>query len=299
MTTSPELSICILTYNRKNHLKRILNFAKNEYLNLTDKSKVEIIISDNCSSDGTKEIIDDFLKKEGLSDWKYNRNNENIGLIGNLLKAEELAAGKYLWWWGDDDRYKPGIMQAVLEHIESNPDYILLNHSASREPWDCHHFSSGLDLIKKQNLSILDIIRYSPGCIMFISSSIYKIEKLKKIHDIKYKVNLALPLLYGIYCANGNNNIIDRRVWIDDNYKDISWGSESFNLFNYHMPYYISMMPKLGYDKNESRDIYKSLYKGLWKRQLKYKLVTNAKKILETFNCLGLAKKVKSLIIKK
>lgn len=49
-TTSPELSICILTYNRKNHLKRILNFAKNEYLNLTDKSKVEIIISDNCSS---------------------------------------------------------------------------------------------------------------------------------------------------------------------------------------------------------------------------------------------------------
>lgn len=298
-TMIPELSICILTYNREKHLKNILSFARNEYNNLRDKLKVEIIISDNCSTDGSKEIIEEFINKNELFEWRYNRNRKNLGLIGNLLKGEELATGKYLWWWGDDDRYKPGIISAVLDHIESNPDYILLNHSASREPWDCHYFPSGLDLIKKLDLSIVDIIKYSPGCIMFISASIYRIEKLKKIHDIKYKINLALPLLYGIYCANANNNVIDKRVWIDDNYKDISWGSEASRLLYYDMPYYISMMPKLGYDKHESRSIYKCLYKGLRKKRLRYNLLTNLKIILEKINCLGLAKKAKSLIIKK
>ena len=159
----PELSICILTYNRENYLKNLLDFVKNEYLKLPDKSNVEIIITDNCSTDDSKKNIENFIKSNNLIEWKYNRNETNLGSLGNLLKAEELSTGKYLWWWGDDDRYKPGIMSAVLKHTESNPDYILLNHSASREPWDCQYFKSALDNSKELNLSILDIIKNSPG----------------------------------------------------------------------------------------------------------------------------------------
>lgn len=293
------LTICLLTYNRENHLRNVLEFLKEEYNSLENKSSVEIIISDNHSTDGTESFIKNFIKDNQLGDWLYNRNTENIGSIRNLLKGESLASGKYFWWWGDDDRYKPGILSTVLKHIASNPDYILLNHSASKEPWDCRYFSSAFDNIKKTNLRILDIIKSSPGCIMFISSSIYRMEKLKNLHKINYKINMALPLLYGIYCANSNNYILDWRVWVDDNYKDVSWGNEAFKVFNYYMPYYISMMPDLGYDKLESSIIYKHLYKGLRKKRIKYKLVTNIKKILEQLNCLDFAKKAKTVIIKK
>lgn len=275
-----KLSICLLTYNREKHLNRILNFLKDEYKSLEFKESVEIIISDNHSTDNTESIIRKFLDLNKLNYWIYKRNTENIGLLGNLLNGEKLANGEYLWWMGDDDYYKPGIINSILKHIKQDPDYIFLNYSYSKyKPWDGEIVKSVVDLVDSKNFKIEYLIKKHPGYIMFISSSIYKMELLKQLKNKKYKQNLALPLLYSLYCASKGNYIVDNKVWVDDNIKEISWSNKASQVFYFDVPYYISLMPQLGYNSKESKEIYDYLYKGIWKSRLKYQIIKILKKI--------------------
>lgn len=70
----PLLSICIPTYNRSKYLKKSLDsiVTQNEFLN----GSVEIVVSDNASTDDTKEIVKPYLEKYG--NIYYSRNVENV-----------------------------------------------------------------------------------------------------------------------------------------------------------------------------------------------------------------------------
>ena len=87
----PLLSICIPTYNRANVLKDNLDsLVRTEGFS----DEVEVIISDNCSTDETKQIGESFAKK--YSNIKYFRNNSNVGGCRNVLMSLEYASGSFL-----------------------------------------------------------------------------------------------------------------------------------------------------------------------------------------------------------
>lgn len=87
------LTIAIPTFNRSKLLKRTLETL---YSQLTDD--VEILVSDNASTDDTTEMIITYFPKV-----KYYRNEKNIGPDKNFLQCYKLATGKYIWLLGDDD----------------------------------------------------------------------------------------------------------------------------------------------------------------------------------------------------
>jgi glycosyltransferase involved in cell wall biosynthesis len=58
----------------------------------------ELLVSDNCSDDGSQEYY-----KTLLPDIRLNINTSNLGFQGNLIKIHTLAKGRYLWLLGDDD----------------------------------------------------------------------------------------------------------------------------------------------------------------------------------------------------
>ena len=58
----PVLSICIPTWNRSSFLRISLDSLFGQ-LNDIEKEDVEIFISDNCSSDATPNIIEEFIDK--------------------------------------------------------------------------------------------------------------------------------------------------------------------------------------------------------------------------------------------
>ncbi len=58
-------------------------------------SGVEIVVFDNCSTDNIPDII------------KYNRNDKNLGHDRNVMKCFEIAQGKFIHLFGDDDYYSP------------------------------------------------------------------------------------------------------------------------------------------------------------------------------------------------
>jgi glycosyltransferase involved in cell wall biosynthesis len=113
----PQVSIIIPTFNRKDMLKRNIDHAlKQDYPN------VEIIVSDDCSADGTDEMV----MKEYMNEKKvkYYRNEKNIGQTLNCQKAfYSLAKGKYCLFVNDDDYLiDPLYISKAVKALEDNSD---------------------------------------------------------------------------------------------------------------------------------------------------------------------------------
>jgi len=111
------LSIAIPTYNRANFLDQNLG-AIVQQLNAFLAENVEIIVSDNCSSDRTFETVDRYIKS-GLQ-IKYIRNERNLGWARNFTQCFKMAKGKYVLLLGDDDQIAPGGLKTLLGYINSS-----------------------------------------------------------------------------------------------------------------------------------------------------------------------------------
>jgi abequosyltransferase len=89
---------------------------------------VELIVSDNCSPDGTPDVTArwaDALRTQGV-EARFVRNAQNVGAIRNIAGCIEAARGSHVWIVGDDDTIDPGALAFVLDTIEANPDLALL-----------------------------------------------------------------------------------------------------------------------------------------------------------------------------
>lgn len=91
MQNKPLVSVCIPVYNsKKTFLKSINSILNQSYKNL------EIIISDNNSSDGTFELCEKIKKKDKRV--KVFRQKTNIDVIENFKFVQSKAKGKFFMW---------------------------------------------------------------------------------------------------------------------------------------------------------------------------------------------------------
>jgi glycosyltransferase involved in cell wall biosynthesis len=106
------LSICIPTFNRSSYLNINLQYLSSQ----PDINQVQIVISDNCSTDDTKSVVD----KYNNLNIKYSKNKENFGLCDNIDLAINQADGKYVWLMGDDDVLMNNSIPYVLKLLTSD-----------------------------------------------------------------------------------------------------------------------------------------------------------------------------------
>ena len=99
MENIPLISILIPTYNRSNYLKECLDSIL--CLDWFNENDIEIIISDNCSTDDTENIVKN-LKKNNII---YYKNNKNIWGYKNVDKICQLKKWKYFIFISDDDKF--------------------------------------------------------------------------------------------------------------------------------------------------------------------------------------------------
>ncbi|CAH1218390.1 2,3,4,5-tetrahydropyridine-2,6-dicarboxylate N-acetyltransferase [Paenibacillus plantiphilus] len=111
----PLLSICIPTFNRAKDLERCLYSI---YSQIGDCSLIEVIVSDNASSDGTEEVIRKYGKIH--SSLRYWRNESNIGAERNILKLLDEARGIYVKLQGDDDFFVDFSVLSLLNIVQTN-----------------------------------------------------------------------------------------------------------------------------------------------------------------------------------
>ncbi|PQA81815.1 hypothetical protein C5F52_17495 [Limnohabitans sp. TS-CS-82] len=109
-----KLTIGIPIYNGANTISETLNSVlKNIPLN------VEVLVSDNASTDDTRNIIESYCKK--YTQITYYRNDVNLGADANFDLVVKRAAGEFVWLLGDDDEIHPNGIELILNAINSYP----------------------------------------------------------------------------------------------------------------------------------------------------------------------------------
>lgn len=94
---APLVTVIITTYNRFDLLCRAIKSV----LTQTYKN-IEIIVVDDCSSDGTKEKISKYHKS-----ITYLRNKDNLGLSSSRNVGIQASSGEYISFLDDDDEIFP------------------------------------------------------------------------------------------------------------------------------------------------------------------------------------------------
>lgn len=186
------LSLCLPTYNRADciyqQLKRLQQLSPDEL------EQIEIIISDNCSPDHTRQTVEKFSNS---IPFIYLRNSENIGPDGNFLQCLRKATGKYVWLLGDDDYLR-------TEHI-----HILLDVLKDREPGLLHIGKSDMAHPYTTYDDIDTFLSHIGVMITFMSGNIFLREAALHLDYTPYeKTNLLQVPMYLSAALSASTNII-------------------------------------------------------------------------------------------
>lgn len=116
--SEPLVSIGVPVYNGEEFLRQALDgLTSQTYRN------IEIIISDNASTDATQSISAEYARRD--SRITYYRNETNLGAGRNFQKVLLPAKGKYFMWAAADDIYLPEFIETCVAKLEKNPSLVL------------------------------------------------------------------------------------------------------------------------------------------------------------------------------
>jgi hypothetical protein len=114
----PLASIGIPTYNRLEMLRRTVESALAQ-----DYPRLEIIISDNASTDGTQAYCEEVSERDPRV--RYVRQPRNVGAGPNFREVLDRSSGEYFMWLGDDDWIDPSYVSACAAVLSGKPDVVL------------------------------------------------------------------------------------------------------------------------------------------------------------------------------
>jgi glycosyltransferase involved in cell wall biosynthesis len=109
----PLVTIGIPTYNDQGYIALAINDLLNQ-----DYQNIEIIISDNCSTDNTENICRQFF--EHNKKIKYVRQSKNIGPQMNFKYLWDLSGGQYFMWAASDDRWDSQFVSTLVSALEGD-----------------------------------------------------------------------------------------------------------------------------------------------------------------------------------
>ena len=114
---APRVSIGLPVYNGARYLGEAL-----ESLLRQTYEDIEIIISDNASTDATEEIARSFAARD--SRVRYDRLLKNIGAAANFMRVLHLARGEYFRWASADDLSAPEFVERCVVVLDREPDVV-------------------------------------------------------------------------------------------------------------------------------------------------------------------------------
>jgi len=195
------LSILIPTYNRKTQLCRALSSIVSQ-IDGNLASKVQVIVSDNNSTDGTLNDLNAFAEQITI----YSQV-ENIGAERNYAFLMANSSARFKWIFGSDDVLLDGALPIIVSTLELYPNLGLLHLQGVGRPTP----SVNLSLINKGLLLELDpgrfVVRVS-YMITFLTANIFNSDLLPSEYSTADGIGTQLmqlyPYLYAIRTSSCN-----------------------------------------------------------------------------------------------
>ncbi|MCF2146864.1 glycosyltransferase [Desmonostoc muscorum LEGE 12446] len=263
------LTIAIPTYNRAELLNKQLAWLAQAINGFEDDC--EILVSDNCSTDNTQEVIQKWQKKLSSITFKSNKNSKNLGVVKNIMYCLNSATTKYVWTIGDDDPIQDRAVAYVISKLRGHEDLSLLflnfsgRNQITGEPvhpptivgnrW----FDIDSEDGHGDGKAIFEhCFSKSVGAVIFLTATVYRTDLVKRALQIWPDAEnnwISLAYLAG-YCAANGGVIVTKETYLECVVGVSYWQKEpkSALLMQYkHIPEVILKLQENGYSKQFCR----------------------------------------------
>lgn len=114
---TPDITIAVMSYNNEKYLSQTVESV----LEQTGVS-LELIVFDDCSSDGSIKILKRYTNDPRFS---FQINDKNLGITGNYNRCVNSGSGRYIVVLGSDDLMYPGHLLSLFSAMELHPNVAL------------------------------------------------------------------------------------------------------------------------------------------------------------------------------
>lgn len=117
-----KISVIMTSYNYADVISEAIKSVQAQTF-----SDWELIITDDCSTDNSSDVIRGFATADNRI--KFFQNSENIGLKNSILKAIEATSGEWVAFLESDDFWEKDYLEKKVKIAEKYPDVgIIFNH---------------------------------------------------------------------------------------------------------------------------------------------------------------------------
>lgn len=125
----PLVTVAIITYNSSKYVIEALESVKAQTY-----SNIELVVSDDASTDCTVELCKDWLEtnKDRFVHARLITVERNTGIAANCNRAIKAAQGEWIKSLAGDDALLPDCIEMYMTYAEQHPDCSLLHSKAVR-----------------------------------------------------------------------------------------------------------------------------------------------------------------------
>lgn len=174
-----KVSVVLTTYNGRKYLIPLLDSLRDQTRKID-----EVLICDDGSTDGTRDLVVEYIKNNQLSNWKKCWNTENYGWMKNFRVGIQNSVGDIVFPCDQDDIWELDKIEQMASIMESNDkiwllssDYKPLYENGGHKVDEFKTYDS--DKLVKVKCDERFALHERPGCVMAISRKL--IEKTEGI----------------------------------------------------------------------------------------------------------------------
>jgi len=162
-----KISIVMAVYNGEKYILEQLESIRKQ-----SRKPDEVIISDDCSTDSTEDIIKSYIDKHNLKGWKYKSNPGNVGWQKNFMCAIGEATGEIIFTCDQDDVWYSFKLECMEQIMAENSEIMLLASDYDLK-YKVHDFHIDAKKLKKNQFTKKFMYVYRPGCTYCFRKSLY------------------------------------------------------------------------------------------------------------------------------
>lgn len=162
----PLLSVCLITYNHKGFIRQAIEGVLMQQVNFP----IEIIIADDFSTDGTREIVIEYQQKHPDL-IKLILQEKNVGAAQNWIDLIYAPQSKYIAYFeGDDYWLASDKLQKQVDFLEANNEYSFAFHQGLK----INEHNSKYETYPVSNLSSFDAVSFLQMPTIPMASIVYR-----------------------------------------------------------------------------------------------------------------------------
>lgn len=227
-----KVSCHIITYNQKNFISQCIDGVLMQQTNFP----FELIIGDDNSTDGTREILIEYQKKHPELITLNLRTVRGNGIPGkeNFVSTLKKCHGEYISFCDGDDYWTdPLKLQKQVDFLENSPDYVLCFHPIKILNSDGNIVEDFITKVPESHETIEDLarfgnyihtptvvfrnlIRFLPYEFQLSPIGDYFIYMILVEHGkLKYMQDTMAVYRHGVGILSGNDNVLKLKKWIE------------------------------------------------------------------------------------